>query len=259
MTPDINFKPWGHQPPNTFHFHSCPVDDDHNAFATTDDPSRNDQHGTDMGDIKITGEMKPLTRNVFYKQCDGSEQPQRQASAKQNRHNGVMNGGRDSDSDGDPYHLDGGAILPELVKLTLAQQRVIRSLTEEADIQRRITNARLDLVEEELSLMRSSLAEEPAPSLFSGFRTRSNFEGTERDRADDYIPEFDLTDIGATLAAGPGPWSEFGKTRHHVRNGSPSPWHSKQRRCSPRLERYVQLLIWLARCLFRHGTADNIQ
>lgn len=239
MTPDINFKTWGHQPPNTFHFHSCSVDDDHNTFATTHDPSRSDQHGTDMEDIKNTGEMKPLIRKILYKQCDGPGQPQSQASAKQNRHNGVMNGGRDIDSDDEPYHLDGGAVLPELVKLTLAQHRVIRSLTEEADIQRRITNARLDLVEEELSLMRSSLAEQPVPSLFSGFRTRSNFEGAEHDRADDYIPEFDLTIIGATLAAGPGLWSDFGHGRHHVRDGSPSSRHSKQRRCSPRPERYV--------------------
>lgn len=251
MTPEINSKTCDDQTPNMLHFHSCSVDDDLNAFGHTDDPSRNYQHGTDMGDIKVNGEMKPLIRNVFYKQCDEPEQPQRQVSAKQDRHNGVMNGGRDSDSDEEPYQLDGIAVLPELVKLTLAQHRVIRSLIEEADIQRRITNARLDLVDEELSFIRSSLAEQPVPSLFSGFHTRTSFEGAERDRADDYIPEFDLTDIGVTLAAGPSPWGDFGPTGHRVRDGTPSPRPSKQRRRSPRPERYVPVPSLLTRCLIR--------
>ena len=203
-----------------------------------------------MGDVKANGEMKSFVRNVFYKQCDEPGQPQHQASAKQNRqnrqtrHTDDMDGNldADSDSDGDPYHLDVDAILPGLIKLTLAQHRMIlsmRDLAKEADLQLRITNARLDLVEEELSLMQSNVAEQDIPSLFSGVRTR--------DRADNYIPKFDLADIGATLAAGPGPWTDSGHTRHRVRDGSPSPRSCRQRRRSPRPDRYVSAPTWLDR------------
>lgn len=254
MASDINIKTWGNKPPNAlrFHFHSCSVDN-HTDFDPTDEPSRNNQHGADRGDTKVNDEVKSFIRNVFYKQCDEPGQPQRQVSAKQSRHDDKM--GRDldpdSDSDGIPCHLDMDAILPELIKLNLAQHRMILSLcdlTKEAVLQLRITKARLDLVDEELSLMRSSVAEQAAPSLFSGVRTRSSLEVTERHRADHYIPRFNLADIGATLAAGPDPWSDLGHTRQRVRDGSPSLRSSRQRRRSPRPERYVPVPTCLARC-----------
>lgn len=237
MAPDVSSKPWGNQPRTTLE--SCSVDD-HPSFTLTDEPSRDNQHGTDMGNIGVTDEMTAFFRNIFHKYCDEPEQPEYHGSAKQKRQNEYTNNDQDSDSGSDTDHLVGDAILPELIKLTLAQHRMILSLRDankETDLQLRITNARLDLVEEELSLMRSSLAEQATPSLFSGVRMGSSFGGTERDTTGDYIPKFDLADIGATLAAGPGHGSDFGHPRYHARDGSPSPRSSSQRRRSPRPER----------------------
>lgn len=255
MAPDVDSKPRGcHQPLTTLK--PCSVVD-HPGFNPTDEPSRDTQHSTGMGKIEITDEMTSFFRNIFNGYCDETAQPGYHGSAKQKRQDGITNDDRYGDSDSDPDHLEGDAILPELIKLTLAQHRMILSLrrmilslrdvNKEADVQLRITNARLDLVEEELSLMRSSLAEQATPSLFSGVRMGSSFGGTERDTTGDYIPKFDLTDIGATLAAGPHPRSDLGHPRHHARDVSPSPRSYNHRRRSPRPERYVPVSTWLAR------------
>lgn len=204
-----------------------------------------------MGDIEVTDDMTSYFRNIFHKYCDKPEQPEDQGLAKQKQQNDNLEGGRDSDSDSDsePDQL-GDAILPELIKLTLAQHRMILSLRDvnkEAGVQLRITNARLDLVEEELSLMRGSLATEQAtPSLFSGVRVRmgSSFGGTERDTTGDYVPDFDLTGIAATLAAGPGSGGHFDHLRNHGPDAGPGTRSSNLRRRSPRPERYVSVPAW---------------
>lgn len=248
MSPDVNSKPWGcHRPPTTLKLWSV---DDHPGLNPTYEPGN--QHSTDMGTIDITDEMITFLRNIFYKYCDEPAQRKCHTSTRQNRRDDKYITDDDQFSDGDSNcdHLNGDVILPELIKLTLAQHRMIlslRNLNREADVQLSITNARLDLVEEELSLMRSGLAEQATPTLFSGVRMGTSFGGIERDTTGDYIPKFDLTDIGATLAAGPGPGSDFGHLRHHVRDRSPSPRSGNQRRRSPRPERCVQVLTWLAR------------
>lgn len=250
MVPDVNSKLWGNQPRTTLK--SCSVNDQP-GFTPTDEPSRDNRHGTGMGNIVVTDEMTSFFRNIFLKYCDEPEQPGDYGSAKQKQQDDNTDDDQDSNSGSDPDHLEGDAILPELIKLTLAQHRMILSLRDvnkETDLQLRITNARLDLVEGELSLMRSSLAEQATPSLFSGVRMGSSFGGTERDTTGDYIPKFDLADIGATLAAGPGHASDFGHPRYHARDGSPNPTSSSQRRRSPRPERYVPALTWLAKCPF---------
>ena len=236
MAPESNFKSWRNQPlatPNAFSVH------EHHGFNPTDEAPRDNKHGANVGDIEVVDEMTSFFRSIFDKYCDKPGQPVCQGSARQNDN---MDGNQDSDSDIDQDQLDGDAILTELIKLTLAQQRMILSLhdvNKETNVQLRITNARLDLVEEELSIMRSSLADQATPSLFSGVRMSSSFGGTERDTAGDYIPKFDLTDIGATLATGPGPGSEFGHPGYHTRDGSPSPRSSIQCRRSLRPERYA--------------------
>ncbi|KAG6353331.1 hypothetical protein INS49_007503 [Diaporthe citri] len=237
MAPDVNSKLWGNQPRTTLK--SCSVDDQA-GFTPIDEPSRDIQHGTNMGNIGATDEMTSFFRNIIHNYCDEPTQRKYHGLAKQKRQNNNTDDDQDSDSGSDPDHLEGDAILPELIKLTLAQHRMILSLRDvnkETDLQLRITNARLDLVEEELSLMRSSLAEQATPSLFSGVRMGSSFGGMERDTTGDYIPKFDLADIGATLAAGPGHGSNFGRHGYHARDGSPSPRSSNQRRRSPRPER----------------------
>lgn len=249
MSPDVNSKQWGcHQPPPTT-LKSWSVDD-HPGLNLTHEPEN--QRSTDMGNIDISNEMTAFFRNIFYKYCDEPAQRKCHGSTRQNRRGDNTDDDQYSDSDSDRDHLDGGIILPELIKLTLAQHRMIlslRDLNREADVQLRITNARLDLVEEELSLVRSGLAEQATPTLFSGVRMGTSFGGIERDMTGDYIPKFDLTDIGATLAAGPGPGSDFGHLRHHVRDRSPSQRSGSQRRRSPRPERCVQVPTWLARCV----------
>lgn len=248
MVPDVNSKLWGNQPRTMLK--SCSVDG-HPGFTPTDEPSRDNRHGTDMGSTVITDEMRSFFRNIIHKYCDESTQREYHGSAKQKQQNDNTDDDQDDDSGSDPDHLEGDAILPELIKLTLAQHRMILSLRDankEIGLQLRITNARLDLVEEELSLMRSSQAEQATPSLFSGVRMGSSFGGTERDTTGDYVPKFDLTDIGATLAAGPGHESDFGHPRYHARDGSPSPRSSNQRRRSPRPERYVAVPTWPAKC-----------
>lgn len=248
MAPDVDSKPRGcHQPLTTFK--PCSVVD-HPIFNPTDEPSRDTQHSTGMGKIEITDEMTSFFRNIFNVYCDEAAQPGYHGSAKQQRQDGITDDDRYGDSDSDPSHLEGDAILPELIKLTLAQHRMImsmRDVNKEADVQLRITNARLDLVEEELSLMRSSLADQATPSLFSGVRMGSSFVGTERETAGDYIPKFDLTDIVATLAADPGPGSYLGHPRHHARDNSPSPRSCNHHRRRPLPERYVPVPTWLAR------------
>lgn len=260
MAPVVNLKPWDcHQPLTALK--SCSVDD-HPGFNPTDEPSRENQHSTGMGKIEIPDEMRSFFRNLSYKYCDEPAQPDYHGSAKQKRQDDNADDDQYSDSDSDPGHLERGAILPELIKLTLAQHRMILSLRDvnkEADVQLRITNARLDLVEEELSLMRSSLAEQATPSLFSGGRIGSSFGGTERDTTGDYVPKFDLTDIGATLAAGPGPESDRGHPRQHARDGSPGPRSCNHRRRSPRPERYVSVPTWLARCAVPTAELTTIQ
>lgn len=248
MVPDVNSKLWGSQPRTTLE--SCSVDG-HPGFTPTDEPSRDNRHGTDIGNTVITDEMRSFFRNIIHKYCDKSTQREYHGSAKQKRHNDNTDDDQDGDSGSDPDHLEGDAILPELIKLTLAQHRMILSLRDankETDLQLRITNARLDLVEEELSLMRNSQAEQDTPSLFSGVRMGSSFGGTERDTTGDYVPKFDLTDIGATLAAGPDHGSDFGHPRYHARDGSPGSRSSSQRRRSPRPERYVPAPTCLAEC-----------
>lgn len=246
MSPDVNSKPWSwRQPPTTFR--SCSVDD-HPGFNSTNDPEN--QHSTAMRNIEITDEMTTFFRNIFYKYCDEPAQRKCCRSTGQNRRDDNTDDDQYSDSDSDCDHLEGDVILPELIKLTLAQHRMIlslRDLNREADVQLRITNARLDLVEEELRLMRSGLAEQVTPTLFSGVRMGTSFGGIERDTTGDYIPKFDLTDIGATLAAGPDTRRDSGHPRHHFRDRSPSPRSGNQRRRSPRPERYVQVPTWLAR------------
>lgn len=219
-----------------------------------------------MRNIEVPGEMTSFVRNIFSKYCDEPAQPEYHGSAKQKRQNDNTNDDQDSDSDSDSDsdlgYLEGDVILPELIKLTLAQHRMILSLRDvnkEADVQLRITNARLDLIEEELALMRNSLAEQPTPSLFSGVRMGRSFGATERDTTGDYIPKFDLTDIFATLAAGPGPESDSGHLTYYARDGSPSPRYSTQRRRSPRPERYVALPTWLVNVLFRTAELTMIQ
>lgn len=250
MAPDVSSKPRGNQPLTSL---KSPPVDDHPSFNPTYEPSRDNQHGTGMRNIEVTDDITPFFRNVLYKYCDEPEQPEYQGSAQQKRQSDNMDGDQDSDSDSDPDHFDEDVILPELIKLVLAQHRMILSLRDakkEADIQLRITNARLNLIEEELSLIRTSVAEQAAPSLFSGVRMGSSFGRAERDTAGDYVPKFDLTDIGATLAAGPSPGSDFGQPRHLARDGSPNPrpGSSNHRRRSPRPERYVPVFTWLVKC-----------
>lgn len=249
MSPDVNSKQWGcHQPPPTT-LKSWSVDDNPGLNLTYEPEN---QRSTDMGNIDISNEMTTFFRNIFYKYCDEPAQRKCHGSTRQNRRDDNADDDQYSDSDSDCDHLDGDIILPELIKLTLAQHRMIlslRDLNREADVQLRITNARLDLVEEELSLMRSGLAEQATPTLFSGVRMGTSFGSIERDTTGDYIPKFDLTDIGATLAAGPGPGGDFGHLRHHVRDRSPSQRSGSQRRRSPRPERCVQVPTWLARCV----------
>lgn len=225
---------------------------DHHGLDPTVQPYRVNQHGADMGDIEVTEDMTSYFRNIFHEYCDEPEQPEDQGLAKQKQQNDNLEDGQDSDSDSDSDcdQLRGGAILPELIKLTLAQHRMILSLRDvnkEAGVQLRITNARLDLVEEELSLMRGSLATEQAtPSLFSGVRVRmgSSFGGTERDTTGDYVPNFDLTGIAATLAAGPGSGRHFNHLRNNAPDAGPGTRSSNLRRRSLRPERYVSVPAW---------------
>lgn len=250
MAPDVNSKPWGTQPLTTLK--ASPVDD-HPSFNPTAGPSRGNQHGTDMRNI-ITDDMRFFFRDIFYKYCDEPEQPEYQRQIDN------VDSDQNSDSDSDSDFLDDDDILPELIGLVLAQHRMVLSLRDakkETDVQLRITNSRLNLVEEELTLIRTSMAEQATPSLFSGVRMGSSFGSAERDTASDYIPKFDLTDIGATLAAGPGPQSDFIQPRHLVRDGSPSPRSSNQRRRSPRPERYVLVPTWLAKCPAPNSRTNN--
>ncbi|KAI3399480.1 hypothetical protein diail_6742 [Diaporthe ilicicola] len=188
--------------------------------------------------------MRSSFRNTLFNIPDDAGQLELQQSARQKQQDEYIVDDDDiassSNSNSSSDHTDVDDVLPGLVKLTLAQQRIILSLcdvTKEAGTVLQIISARLDLFEEELSIMRSSLADQVEPSLFSGVRTDSSFGGIECDTTDDYVPIFDLSDIGATLAAGPGPGSDSGRPRYLAREGSYSPRASKQRRLSPRTER----------------------
>ncbi|KAL1861380.1 Cytochrome c oxidase subunit 4 [Diaporthe australafricana] len=212
---------------------SCWVDDYPGPNSTEGSSSQDNQCGPRFEEIDATDEMKSYSRNASYKSLDKPRQTKQDDHVVDGDENMGSGSGRGSDQ------LNNRAILPELIDLTLAQHRMILSLREvnkEALGALQIISARLDLVEEELSLMRSSLADQTESSLFSGVRS---FEDTERDTSDDYVPTFDLTDIGATLAAGPGPGlgSEFGCSRYLASESSLSSRSSKQRRRSPRPER----------------------
>ncbi|KAJ0104299.1 hypothetical protein J7T55_009463 [Diaporthe amygdali] len=231
MAPDVNSKRCrSKQPPTTLN--SCWVDDLLSSNSTVG-LSQENGDGPGIENTKTTEKMGSYFRDAFY---NHSNEPRQQGDNK-------TDGDGESERESESNRLDGDAILPELIKLTIAQQRMILSLRDankEADVQLRINNARLDLVEEELSLMRSSLAEQAHPSLFSGVRMNSNFGGTGRDIAGDYVPAFDLSDIAATLAAGPGPVDYCFRPRHLSRDSSPSSRSSKQRNPRPEREEHVK-------------------
>lgn len=248
-SPDANSRRWSNMPSTSLD--SSWVEDYPSPNSTEGSSSQENQCGPRFEEIDATDEMRSFFRNAFYKSPDKPRQTKPQGSAQQMKQDDDvlavdddMGSHSDSDRNSCSDRLDGHVILPELIKLTLAQHRMILSLRDvnkEAVGALKIINARLDLVEEELTLVRSSLADQTEPSLFSGVGMSSSFEDTERDTADDYVPAFDLTDIGATLATGPGPGlgSESGCSRYLARESSLSSSSSKQRRRSPRPERYV--------------------